>query len=289
MEQNFKKERYSFGKGCSISHTYGNTAGKSTLSTSHYTTNCMFYYFLKGSGNIRIEGKIYDINEGDLVLVNPSELYRCEIYDTAFHERLVLRVNRSIVYNFSDDASALINPFFKREKGYKNQISAKTLKESGLSSMLENIFTLSKTSSSVENVLAVCKTIELLSELKNLIISDENKTEKHENPLINDMLFYINEHFFENISVVTLAKKFNINESYLSHLFKEYVGIPIWNYVIIKRLNFFNELLRKNYTIEQAYTEVGFENYSNFFRLYKKYMNMTPSQFKKELNKKQEL
>lgn len=289
MEQNFKKERYSFGKGCSISHTYGNTAGKSTLSTSHYTTNCMFYYFLKGSGNIRIEGKIYNINEGDLVLVNPSELYRCEIYDTAFHERLVLRINRSIVYNFSDDASALINPFFKREKGYKNHITAKTLKESGLSSMLENIFTLSKTSSSVENVLAVCKTIELLSELKNLIISDENKTEKHENPLINDILFYINEHFFENISVVILAKKFNINESYLSHLFKEYVGIPIWNYVIIKRLNFFNELLRKNYTIEQAYTEVGFENYSNFFRLYKKYMNMTPSQFKKELNKKQEL
>jgi YesN/AraC family two-component response regulator len=249
----------------------------------------MFYYFLKGSGNIRIEGKIYNINEGDLVLVNPSELYRCEIYDTAFHERLVLRVNRSIVYNFSDDASALINPFFKREKGYKNHITAKTLKESGLSNMLENIFTLSKSSSSVENVLAVCKTIELLSELKNLIISDENKTEKHENPLINDMLFYINEHFFENISVVTLAKKFNINESYLSHLFKEYVGIPIWNYVIIKRLNFFNELLRKNHTIEQAYTEVGFENYSNFFRLYKKYMNMTPSQFKKELNKKQEL
>ena len=289
MEQNFKKERYSFGKGCSISHTYGNTAGKSTLSTSHYTTNCMFYYFLKGSGNIRIEGKIYNINEGDLVLVNPSELYRCEIYDTAFHERLVLRVNRSIVYNFSDDASALINPFFKREKGYKNHITAKTLKESGLSNMLENIFTLSKSSSSVENVLAVCKTIELLSALKNHIISDENKTEKHENPLINDILFYINGHFFENISVVTLAKKFNINESYLSHLFKEYVGIPIWNYVIIKRLNFFNELLRKNHTIEQAYTEVGFENYSNFFRLYKKYMNMTPSQFKKELNKKQEL
>ena len=284
MEQNFKKERYTFGKGCNLSHTYGKTAGKSTLSYSHHTTNCMFYYFIKGCGNIKVEGKIYDIKEGDIALVSPSELYSCEIYDTTFHERLILRINHSILENFSDDASALVNPFFKREKGYKNHISAKVLEKSGAKKILEDILTLVMHESPVENVLAVCKTMELISILKNYITSDEIKTEKLENPLINELLLYINEHFCEDISVLSLANTFNINESYLSHLFKEYVGISLWNYVILKRLNFFNSLIHKNYSIEEAYTAVGFENYSNFFRLYKKYMNMTPSQFKRQIN-----
>ena len=242
----------------------------------------MFYYFIKGCGNIKIEGKIYDIQEGDIILINPSELYRCEIYDTSFHERLVLRINHSILDNFSDDASPLVNPFFKRKKGCMNHISAKILEETGIKKVLEDIYRKVTVSTSVENVLAVCKTMEFLSLLKNQIVaSNDSKDKKNENPLINELLFYINEHFCENISVLSLAKAFTINESYLSHLFKEYVGISLWNYVTLKRLNHFNNLIYKNYSIEEAYTTVGFKNYSNFFRLYKKYMNMTPSEYKR--------
>jgi len=284
MEQTYKKERYNFGKGCSLSYTHGTSAEKSTLSFSHYTNSCMFYYFIKGSGNIKVEGKSYDICKGDLVLVNPSELYRCEIFDNVFHERFVLRVNHSILDNFSDDAIELISPFYKRVKGIGNLIPAKINEETGIKMLFEEIFTLAKAKSPCKNVLAVCKTVELLSRLSGLILPDrETKNLKKENPIINDVLLFLNNNFREDISVISVAKTFNLSESYLSHLFKEYVGISIWNYIVYKRLNYFNDLICNNYSINEAYLMSGFQNYSNFFRLYKKYMNMTPSEFKQSI------
>ena len=280
MEEGFKKERYFFGKGCSISHTYGKSAGRSTLSFSHYTTSCMFLYFISGCANIKVEGGSYDINEGDIILVNPSELYMCEIFASSFHERIVIRVDHSIMDNFSDDASELIIPFFKREKGVGNYIPSKSAKEMGVNKIFGEIFTMAKQKLPEKNVLAVCKTMELLANLKGQIAHADKKL-KRENPLINKVLVYINENFYVDLSIPYLAEKFNVNESYLAHLFKEYVGISPWNYIISKRLNYFNSLLSQGVSIEAGYVMAGFQNYSNFFRLYKKYMNMTPSEFKR--------
>ena len=147
--------------------------------------------------------------------------------------------------------------------------------------LFEEIFTLAKAKSPCKNILAVCKTIELLSRLSELILPvRENNNSKKENPIINDVLLFLNNNFREDISVISVAKTFNLSESYLSHLFKEYVGISLWNYIVYKRLNYFNDLICNNYSINEAYLMSGFQNYSNFFRLYKKYMNMTPSEFK---------
>jgi len=76
-----------------------------------------------------------------------------------------------------------------------------------------------------------------------------------------------------------------MNSSYLSHLFKDRVGMSLWNYVILRRLHRFNDLLQNGCSIEQACYEVGFQNYANFFRLYKKHMGLTPTQYKKQLQK----
>ncbi len=285
MNQNFQKNRYSIGNSCSISHTIGISAEQSTLQLSHYTTSCMFYYFIKGNGNIKIEGRNHTIEEGDIIMVNPSELYMCEIYGNKLHERLVLRVNKNILENFSVDGSALLTPFYEREKGNGNRIPAKTVESLGIKLCFEKIFTCAKSLQPTENILAVCKTIEMLDLLCKYIIPYDRKNDcKQENTLVNDVLLFLNEHFCENLSVSSVAAVFNIDQYYLSHLFREYVGISLWNYVVCKRLNHFNNLICQNYSIEEAYLSAGFQNYSNFFRLYKKYMNMTPSEFKRTKN-----
>ncbi len=283
MDKTYTKIRYSLGKGCSLSYTHGLSAENSTLSFSHYTNSCMFYYFMKGAGNIKIEGRTYDIEEGDIILINPSELYRCEICNSIFHERIVLRINHSILDNFSDDASDLITPFYTRTKGFRNLVLAKAAEETGIQNLFQEVFTLAKGMSPCENVLAVCKTIELISRLVNLLRATDNiKEPKTENPIINAVLSFLNNHFCNKISVNSVAKTFNINESYLLHLFKKHVGMSLWNYVTYKRLNYFNDLICQNFSIEEAYLMSGFQNYSNFFRLYKKHMNITPSEFKQQ-------
>ena len=281
MEKGYKKTRYMLGNGCSISHTSGKSAGKSTLSFSHYTTDCMFYYFIKGKGNIKIEGRNYDIDEGDIIMVNPSEQYMCKIFDNIFHERLVLRVNYDVLKNFSEDAKEFIIPFYEREKGNANKISAQTAEMSGIKKLFDDAFGLAEKMTPQGNILAVCKTMELLFRICESFLPNDVKEIKNENPLISGVLVFLNKNFRKNISVSLVAAEFNIDKSYLSHLFAEHVGMPLWSYVIYKRLNFFNDLICKNCSVKEAFLTAGFQNYSNFFRLYKKYMKMTPSEFKK--------
>lgn len=76
---------------------------------------------------------------------------------------------------------------------------------------------------------------------------------------------------------------FRVNRSYLLHRFKQKMGISLWNYVILRRINLFNNSLSDHVSLETAAYSVGFTNYSNFYRLYKKYMGLTPLEFKQQM------
>ena len=57
MYENFNKTSYESDLGYIVNHTTGFSAEASTLSYMHQTSQCMLYYFISGSGNIKIEGK----------------------------------------------------------------------------------------------------------------------------------------------------------------------------------------------------------------------------------------
>ena len=86
-----------------------------------------------------------------------------------------------------------------------------------------------------------------------------------------------------DIDCEIIAKVFRQSKYHISRKFKEITGVSLWEYVIKRRLLHFNDLIRKNHTIENACFESGFNNYSNFFRLYKKHFGISPTEFIKRL------
>jgi len=127
-----------------------------------------------------------------------------------------------------------------------------------------------------------CKIAELLSAMGELSHTEQKENQVPLNPIVESVLEYLNIHFKEDLSITAVAEKFNIDESYLSHLFKEHTGVSLWTYVIYRRIQTFNKLILNGGSAEENCYKVGFRNYSNFFRLYKKHMGISPSQFKKE-------
>lgn len=284
--EKYSKSSYS-GLGYVITHTAGEAAAESTLGYPHRTSEFMIYYFVQGSGNIKIEGRQYEIEQGDIIMLNPTELFYCSVNNDSFHERIVLHVNETILKNFTFDCNFLFLPFYKRQKGIENKISAQVVQKNEIDTELMRLLELSKETDEKRSLICVCKVVDILSKLSDVMApACENSGDKvRTNPLINKVINYLNEHFEENLSIAHIAECFNIDKSYLSHLFKECVGISLWNYVIFRRIYRFNDLIRENHTIEDSCYKVGFQNYSNFFRLYKKYMKMTPMQFKKQIKK----
>ncbi len=284
MQDNYVKELYDDVLGLKLHHTTGRFAGKSTTQYLHYDVELSLIYFIKGIGEIKIEGKQYDIQDGDIILLNPSELYHCVVKDGKYHERLVLYFSSNLLSGFCGAWDDFLEPFYKRKSGIDNKISKGVVKAEKIDESLLELLALLKKSTEVDKLVAVCKTVEILSKIRNIILKNatEDSFAYRENELINKVIAYINQNFQLDISLDGIAKEFFIDKFYISRLFKEQVGVTVWNYVIFRRLTAFNDLIRANTPIEEAYLRVGFQNYSNFFRLYKKHMNMTPSEYKKK-------
>ena len=283
MYFNYQKLRYNQNIGFKLHHTTGFDAKESTLDYPHTTTAPMLIYFLRGVGNIKVEGNRYDLAEGDAILLNPGELFHCSVDDYEYHERIVLYFSETYFHSLPFDTSTLFDPFYNRKKGTGNLIPAQIMEVSGLADNISRLLKLVKNPDTHSQLLCFSTVLETLVLFSQIALPTEEHTEQQSH--VDSILAYINAHYAQDISIASIAEELGMNQSYLSHLFKDRVGMSLWNYVILRRLHRFNELLQKGHPIEQACYEVGFQNYSNFFRLYKKHMGITPMQYKKQLQK----
>ena len=109
-------------------------------------------------------------------------------------------------------------------------------------------------------------------------INKQGKTEipYTDNKLINEILTYINENICENLTLENLANRFFVSKYYLSHLFKTCTNFTLNNYVAHKKIIYADELIYSGKSAIESCFAVGFNNYSNFYRTYKKILGRTP-------------
>lgn len=287
MPTTYQKLYYDKHPAFHLHHTFGQDAGASTLGHLHSNnTHMMLIFFLKGSGFIKIAGHHYSIGEGDGILLNPSEIFVCSVRRDCYHERIVLHLHKDFLKGTPYEAHELFRPFLDRGKGMGNQLSAQLLRENGIDRMLCRLLDTVSGNEASGVLLAYAQLIELLHKLNQAVPQKTERLPEREeaNTPASRFLNYLDQHYREPICIEQVAAHFGISKSYLSHLFKEHVGISVWNYVILRRLDAFHALVRGGHSVEDASWQVGFANYSNFFRLYKKHTGMTPMQFKKQLH-----
>lgn len=97
---------------------------------------------------------------------------------------------------------------------------------------------------------------------------------------VKKMLFYIQNHFREQVSLGKIAEDIGRNGSYLSSVFKMEMGISFTEYVNDLRLCYAKELMEEGSLKLKAIVEqAGFLSYPYFFNLFKKKYNMTPNEY----------
>lgn len=281
MEKHYQKEYYNDLPGFSMRHTVGPNAVDSTTGHLHLNANRMLLYFIQGSGNLVVEDKAHRIQAGDVIITDSTELFHCSIDPGIYHERISFHIDPQFWQKFPCDTDSLFRIFTARRKGEGNLIPANTVESSGLGAALKALFELIQQDSSNRDMLAMSKLIQLLTLLDGLRSTVDTPPPKES--LLHQVLQYLNEHCTEDISVAQVAAVFHLTPSYLAHWFKNCTGLSPWNYVILRRLKRANDLISQGHSAEEACYRVGFDNYANFFRLYKKHTGISPSQFKKQL------
>lgn len=97
---------------------------------------------------------------------------------------------------------------------------------------------------------------------------------------------YIDNHYYEDISVKKLAKQFNINYSYLSSLFAKEVGVGIAVYGTNIRMEMAKSLLLSTTSGIAVIAEmVGYDDLQYFYRVFKKYTGKPPISYRNHTKK----
>lgn len=283
MEYSYRKEQF-HAPGFYLRHTAGPDAAGSTTNHLHLNTNRMLIYFIQGSGNLVVEDQAHKIQAGDVIITDATELFHCLIDPNTYHERLSLHIEPQYWETFPCDTDSLFRVFTARQKGRGNLLPANVVESSGLGVALYELFTTVRQTSPNRDILALSKLIQTL-DLLNSIRGTADSHLPQKDHTLHMVLQYLNSHCAEDISVESVAAHFHITPSYLAHWFKKHTGLSPWNYVILRRLQLANAFMTQGASAEEACYLVGFDNYANFFRLYKKHTGIAPSQFKKQMQK----
>jgi len=122
----------------------------------------------------------------------------------------------------------------------------------------------------------VVKLSEILK--KEFLVNDTSSKNKH----IKEIQNYIEQNFTRNLNIDDIAEHMFLNKSYISRLFKSETGLTISVYINMRRVMMAKNLLLAGENAMDIFYQCGFSDYTTFYRVFKKYTDMSPEQFKKK-------
>lgn len=153
---------------------------------------------------------------------------------------------------------------------------------------------------SIENkneIISIYKNIEccsVKSDFEDVILSvfqlihedlNGEKREKSTHIVVEKIMQQVQAGYYEELSLKLLAYKYNMTPEYLSKIFKDFTGINFSDYLKTARLEKAKGLLLKsNVRIKEIASEVGYNDSSNFIKVFKKEFGVSPNEYR-TLNK----
>ena len=233
-------------------------------------------YFSSGQADYLINLETYHVKKGDLLIVNkgcihsitskkdPISCWTCSIKDFELSNgnTLFLPLNKK--------------PFL--HAGIHEDIISNIFKE--LEYFSQN---------TTEEATTICNTLATTLATLYFYIYKEAKDEivvKKAN-FAQDILFYINENYTQNISIKQLSNHFHISSDHISHTFKEVYGISPINYAIDRRISEAKwMLINTKDSLTSISLQVGYENTTHFTNLFIKRVGYRPLEYREKFSQK---
>lgn len=134
-----------------------------------------------------------------------------------------------------------------------------------------------------------CETMERLKEIAEkafqqlhewMLDASQNRYRKD----IMEIITYVEEHYTKKVSLHMIASHFNINESYLSRIFKMETGKTLIYFINERKMKKARELLcDPDIMIKEAAYQVGIEDQFYFNKVFRKFYGISPSAYRKKM------
>ncbi len=239
-----------------------------------------FYFFVDGNVSMYIEEYAFDLRPGDVVLLPPERMHRVIFHDSAVrYERMLMYIRREALLQLSlpnFNLLATLDDCTRRARFHHalsadqyrvaRQLFLETAGSGADSSPYQQLLTRSRATMLTAHV---CK---WLTESAAVAIEPA----KHR---MADIIAYINEHLADDLSLDQISARFFLSKYHLLREFKGYTNRTVYQYIISKRIMMAKQRMRLGENPSEIYQACGFQDYSSFFKAFKKETGLSPKQF----------
>ena len=103
--------------------------------------------------------------------------------------------------------------------------------------------------------------------------------------IVKQAAAFIDENYFEELTLSSLAKQFNVESSYFSRVFRKEIGENLMLYIYKTRIEKAKEYMQKsNVNLTEIAFMVGYDDYTYFNKVFRKVMGMSPRDYKNSIS-----
>ncbi len=259
----------------------------------HWHSELEIFYMMSGNGSVTvfIEGTPYCLSERDMLIIPSTSVHRIEVSDKG---NKVLRLDIGypllgenfrpfterrfvdLFHSFSNETSSelsKIEPLFHAISREKLAMSEEHQDDTDIETVISRM----RVSSYLIRIAAA-----LLEALPSVALPNSSSKNRHALQTIQSVVFYINSHYQEPITLGKAADMAGYEKTHFCQLFKEFTGSTFYQYLTNRRLEAALPLLRETaFPISSIAQSVGIPNNKTFARLIREQYGISPKGIRK--------
>lgn len=246
-------------------------------------------YICSGSGIHQVNGKEYRVIQGDVFFINfkvthgfkpLTEDFRwinCVFLPEVFNSSLINSDNAEDLLEimlfkpiFSGKIDSLFGVSILNRQEEFDYIFRSMLKEYETQKIGHQLI--------LQSYLTI-----LLSKIFRFTLEEkEENKDLLKNKIVSQVICYLKDNYSKPFTIDEIARQVFLSPTYFSSLFKSTTGSTVIEYIHRIRIEEACRLINeKNIKISEVISEVGYSDSKFFYSIFKRYVKMTPGQYKK--------
>ncbi len=251
----------------------------------HWHEHLEMIYVMKGKISTHCNGDTFLCEEGDIILINSSELHGYSLVETPIHLFCVLMDLSLLQSRFiTQYESMYLAPIFNNNILFHNKIKNDDMIKKYFEMLIkENKGKKTGYEFAIKSALygIICQLMR--NNIKQLLSPTEDQSKKRNLKNINKVIDYIEINYSEPIDLDVMANILGVTKYYFCRFFKEMTGSTPIDYLNNYRIHKSTMMLTEtNANIIDIAMSVGFNDSNYYSKVFKSIIGMTPSQYRRK-------